>query len=112
MKTTAVVESLSTIQPDVQFQRLPTYFKIIKKHLEEDKDLHLRTTMTVKYISCILEFCLLVVFNISDCILSYTSKYSSFNIFSVGPKSNSIISLYSFISKLLLHLFTALMPKL
>ena len=27
MKTTAVVESLSTIQPDVQFQRLPAYFK-------------------------------------------------------------------------------------
>ena len=31
---------------------------IIKKHLEEDKDLHLRTTMTVKHISCLLEFCL------------------------------------------------------
>ena len=28
MKTTAVVESLSTIQPDVLFQRLPAYFKI------------------------------------------------------------------------------------
>ena len=27
MKTTAVVESLSTIQPDVLFQRLPAYFK-------------------------------------------------------------------------------------
>ena len=27
MKTTAVVESLSTIQPDVLFQRLPDYFK-------------------------------------------------------------------------------------
>ena len=27
-KTTAVVESLSTIQPDVLFQRLPAYFKI------------------------------------------------------------------------------------
>ena len=31
---------------------------IIKKHLEEDKNLHLRTTMTVKHISCLLEFCL------------------------------------------------------
>ena len=30
----------------------------IKKHLEEDKDLHLRTSMTVKHISCLLEFCL------------------------------------------------------
>ena len=27
-KTTVVVESLSTIQPDVLFQRLPAYFKI------------------------------------------------------------------------------------
>ena len=31
---------------------------IIKKHLEEDKDLYLRTSMTVKHISCPLEFCL------------------------------------------------------
>ena len=31
---------------------------IIKKLLEEDKNLHLRTTMTVKHISCLLEFCL------------------------------------------------------
>ena len=30
---------------------------IIKKLLEEDKNLHLRTTMTVKHISCLLEFC-------------------------------------------------------
>ena len=28
----------------------------------------------------------LVVFNISDCIPLYTSKYSSLNIFGVGPK--------------------------
>ena len=27
-KTTAVVESLSTIQPDVLFQRIPAYFNI------------------------------------------------------------------------------------
>ena len=31
---------------------------IIKKHLEEDKELHLRTSMTVNHISCLLEFCL------------------------------------------------------
>ena len=31
---------------------------IIKKPLEEDKNLHLRTTITVKHISCLLEFCL------------------------------------------------------
>ena len=31
---------------------------IIKKHLEEDKDLHKRTSMTVKHIPCLLEFCL------------------------------------------------------
>ena len=31
---------------------------IIKKHLEEDKELHLRTSMMVKHISCLLEFCL------------------------------------------------------
>ena len=30
----------------------------IKKHLEEDTEVHLRTSMTVKYISCLLEFCL------------------------------------------------------
>ena len=31
---------------------------IIKKHLEEDKELHNRTSMTVRHISCLLEFCL------------------------------------------------------
>ena len=31
---------------------------IIRKLLEEDKNLHQRTTMTVKQISCLLEFCL------------------------------------------------------
>ena len=31
---------------------------IIKKHLEQDKDLHLRTNMTVNHICCLLEFCL------------------------------------------------------
>ena len=31
---------------------------IIKKLQEEDQNLHLRTTMTVKHISCLLEYCL------------------------------------------------------
>ena len=31
---------------------------ITKKHLEEEKDLHLRTNITVKHICCLLEFCL------------------------------------------------------
>ena len=31
---------------------------IVKKHLEEDKELHNRTNMTVKHISCLLELCL------------------------------------------------------
>ena len=31
---------------------------IIKKHPEQDKDLHLRTNMTVNHICCLLEFCL------------------------------------------------------
>ena len=32
--------------------------KIIKKHLEEDKELSNRTSMTVKHIICLLDFCL------------------------------------------------------
>ena len=32
--------------------------KIIKKHLEEDKELHLRKSMIVKHTPCLLEFCL------------------------------------------------------
>ena len=46
------VESLFTsvpIEPSIQ---------IIKKLLEDDKSLHLRTKMTVNQISCLLEFCL------------------------------------------------------
>ena len=31
---------------------------VIKKHIEEDKELDNRTSMTVKHISCLLEFCL------------------------------------------------------
>ena len=46
------VESLFTsvpVEPSIQ---------IIKKLLEEDKSLHLRTKMTVNQISCLLDFCL------------------------------------------------------
>ena len=32
--------------------------EIIKKHLEDDKDLQQRTSMTVNHIICLLEFCL------------------------------------------------------
>ena len=32
--------------------------KIIKEHLEGDKELHLRTSMTMNHISCLFEFCL------------------------------------------------------
>ena len=54
----------------------------------------------------------LVVFHISNCIHSYTSKYSSFNISDVGPNSNSITSLSSFETRFFPYLSTALMPKL
>ena len=54
----------------------------------------------------------LVVFNISDCIPLYTSKYSSPNMSCVGPKSNSYLSLSSSIHRFFPHLFTVLMPKL
>ena len=37
---------------------IETAINIIKKHLEENKGLHNRTGMTVKHISCLLEFCL------------------------------------------------------
>ena len=46
------LESLFTsvpVEPSIQ---------IIKKLLEDDKSLHLRTKMTVNQISCLLEFCL------------------------------------------------------
>ena len=55
----------------------------------------------------------LVVLNISDCMPSYTSKYSSFSMSGVWPKSNSNISLSSsFAHVFFLHLFTVLTPKL
>ena len=46
------VEALCTSVP------IEPAISIIKKHLEEDKDLHQRTAMTVKQISCLIEFCL------------------------------------------------------
>ena len=46
------VEALFTSVP------LESAISIIKKHLEEDKELHQRTAMTVKQISCLLKFCL------------------------------------------------------
>ena len=50
----------------------------------------------------------LVVFTISDWISSSTSRYSSFNIPGVGPKSTSILSFSSLISEWVLQIFTAL----
>ena len=50
-----------------------------------------------KYVLLRSEFSLnLVVLDISDCIPSYTSKYSSFNISGVGPKSNSYCIFFLF----------------
>ena len=46
------VEALFTSVP------VETAISIIKKHLEEDKELHQRTARTLKQISCLLEFCL------------------------------------------------------
>ena len=46
------VEALFTSVP------IEPAISIIKRHLEEDKDLYQRTAMTVKQISCLLEFCL------------------------------------------------------
>ena len=37
---------------------IDTTINIIKKQVEEDKDLQSRTNMTIKYICCLLEFCL------------------------------------------------------
>ena len=46
------VESLFTSVP------IEPSIEIIKKLLEDDKNLHLRTKMTVNQISCLLDFCL------------------------------------------------------
>ena len=54
----------------------------------------------------------LVIFNIFDCIPLYMSKYFSFNIFGVWPKSNYFISLSSIVPRIFPHLFTAVMPHL
>ena len=37
---------------------IDTTINIIRKQLEDDKDLHSRTNMTIKHICCLLEFCL------------------------------------------------------
>ena len=37
---------------------IDTTIDIIKKQLEDDKDLHSRTSMTIEHICCLLEFCL------------------------------------------------------
>ena len=37
---------------------IDTTINIIKKQLEDDRDLHSRTNMTIKHICCLLEFCL------------------------------------------------------
>ena len=46
------VEALFTSVP------IETAIAIIRKLLKEDKNLHQRTTMTVKQVSCLLEFCI------------------------------------------------------
>ena len=53
-------ESMVSFDVEALFTLVPTEpaISVIKKHLEEDKDLHQRTAMTVKQISCMLEFCL------------------------------------------------------
>ena len=53
-------ECMMSSDVKVLFTSVPTEpaINIIKRHLEEDKNLHLRTAMTVKHISCLLEFCL------------------------------------------------------
>ena len=53
-------ESMVSFDVEALFTSVPieSAISIIKKHLEEDKDLHQRTAMTVKQITCLLEFCL------------------------------------------------------
>ena len=53
-------ECMMSFDVKALFTSIPiqTALDIIKKLLEEDKNLHHRTTMTVKHIFCLLEFCL------------------------------------------------------
>ena len=53
-------ECMMSFDVEAHFTSVPIEpaISIIKKHLEEDKDLHQRTAVTVKHISCLLEFCL------------------------------------------------------
>ena len=50
------VEALFTSVP------IQAALNITKKKLEEDRDLHLRTTTTVQHISWLLEFCLRITY--------------------------------------------------
>ena len=54
------VECMASYDVEALFTSVPveSAISIIKKHLEEDKELHQRTAMTVEQISCMLEFCL------------------------------------------------------
>ena len=53
-------ECIMSCDVSTLFTSIPidTTINIIKKQLEDDKDLHSRTNMTIKHICCLLEFCL------------------------------------------------------
>ena len=53
-------ECIMSYDMSALFTSIPTdsAIKIIQKHLEDDKDLSNRTSMTVNHIICLLEFCL------------------------------------------------------
>ena len=53
-------ECIMSYDVSALFTSIPigTTINIIKKQLEDDKDLHSRTNMTIKHICCLLEFCL------------------------------------------------------
>ena len=62
MKTTKLVPDECIISYDVKalFTSVPIepVIKIIKQHLENDKELHQRTSVSVQHITMLLEFCL------------------------------------------------------
>ena len=53
-------ECIMSYDVSALFTSIPidTTIDIIKKQLEDDKDLHSRSNMTIKHICCLLEFCL------------------------------------------------------
>ena len=57
-------ECMVSYDVEVLFTSVPveSAISIIKKHLEEDKELHQRTAMAVNQISCLLEFCLSITY--------------------------------------------------